>query len=399
VTDLPAVIDSPVPSVAERGRAPLGMLDITEFHGPTTGGVRTYLHEKAAYMERRPELRQVIVVPGPVDDVTDASGVRCYRLGGPLVPTQHPYRLMYSARSVRRIVERERPDVIEVGSPGLAPWLAHRAAAPLGIPLVHFFHSNYPALFGRGIGRAAVTRYARALDRRFAVTIVATAAAAEDLRRIGIDRVVRVPLGVNAACFDPRRRAAGLEWRERFGVAGGPLVVFAGRLAAEKRLDLLLSAWGRIHASTGARLLLIGDGPLRPALLDEIRTRPWSLSARWFPFVGERERLAALLAGSDLFVSAGTAETFGLAALEAMACGTPVLSADEGGVAEQVRRSGAGALFRAGDAASLAARAIELLTSELEPVRERARAYAVAEHDWNRVFDRIVSLYRTVVAA
>jgi alpha-1,6-mannosyltransferase len=398
VTSLHAVIDSPKPSVAARGAATLGVLDITEFHGPTTGGVRTYLHEKSAYMNGRPELRQVIVIPGPVDEVTDAPGVRCYRLRGPLVPTQHPYRFMYSARSVRRIVERERPDVIEVGSPGLAPWLAHRAAAPLDIPLVHFFHSNYPALFGRGIGRIPVARYARALDRRFAVTIVATTAAADDLRRIGIDRVVRVPLGVNAACFHPRQRIPGLEWRERFGVAGGPLVVFAGRLAPEKRLDLLLSAWGRVHASTGARLLLVGDGPLRPTLLDEVRTRPWSQSVRWFPFVAERERLAALLAGADLFVSAGTAETFGLAALEAMACGTPVLSADEGGVAEQVRRSGAGALFRAGDAVSLATNAITLLTSDLEPLRERARAYAVAEHDWKGVFDRIVNLYRTVVA-
>ena len=374
------------------------MLDITEFFGETTGGVRTYLKEKAAYVERRPDLRHVMVVPSARDQVTDAPGVRCYRLQGPRVPTQHPYRFMLSGRAVRRIVDEERPHVIEVGSPGLAPWLAHRAAAPLGIPLVHFFHSNYPGFFRPGVARDVAVRYARLLDRRFAVTIAATESVADDLRRIGIDRVVRIPLGVDAGCFHPQRRARGLEWRRTFGLGDTPLVVFAGRMAREKRLDLLLSAWERIHGRTRARLLLVGDGPLRRQLLDAVRGRPWSESVRWFPFTAERGRLASLLAGANLFVSPGTAETFGLAALEALACGTPVLSADEGGVAEQVRRSGAGALFRAGDADDLATAAIALLTSDLAPLRERARAYALAEHGWEGVFDRIVALYRTVAA-
>src|SRR5581483_8031434 len=102
-----------------RGRAELGVLDITKWFGETTGGVRTYLLQKARYVEARPWLRHVLVVPGARSSIAVGDGVRCYRLRRPRIPTQHPYRLMVSARAVRRIIEHERPDIIEVGSPFL----------------------------------------------------------------------------------------------------------------------------------------------------------------------------------------------------------------------------------------------------------------------------------------
>ncbi|MGH7580705.1 MAG: glycosyltransferase family 1 protein, partial [Gemmatimonadales bacterium] len=97
------------------------MLDITEFFGDTTGGVRTYLLEKAKYVQRNPALRQVLVVPGARDEILEAGGVRCYRLHGPHIPTQKPYRFMLATRSTKRIVAHERPDLIEVGSAWCAP--------------------------------------------------------------------------------------------------------------------------------------------------------------------------------------------------------------------------------------------------------------------------------------
>jgi alpha-1,6-mannosyltransferase len=354
--------------------------------------------EKAAYVERHPELRQVLVLPSGADAITEVPGVRCYRMRGPRVPTQHPYRFMLATRSNRRIVEHERPDVIEVGSPGLVPWIIRGAAERLGIPLVHFFHSNYPALAGHGLRHRLATRYARALDRLFAATIVASATTAEDLRRAGIDRVVRIPLGVDLQCFHPGRRARGMALRARLGLHTGPLVIVVGRFAREKEIALLLDAWPAIRARTGAQLLLVGDGPLRRPLLHSIRKQRWSRSVHWFPFTADREQLASLLASAELFVSPGTAETFGLAALESLASGTPVLSADGGGVAEQVTLSGAGALFRAGSAAGLATAAVQLLETDSAPLRRRARSYAALEHDWEIVFERIVSLYREVCA-
>ena len=120
------------------------MLDITEFFGETTGGVRTYLLQKARYVQRRTALRQTIVVPGARDEILEASGVRCYRLHGPSVPTQKPYRFMLATRSTSRIVAHERPDLIEVGSTWFAPWLVHLATRRVDVPAVWFYHSNFP---------------------------------------------------------------------------------------------------------------------------------------------------------------------------------------------------------------------------------------------------------------
>jgi phosphatidylinositol alpha-mannosyltransferase len=81
-----------------------------------------------------------------------------------------------------------------------------------------------------------------------------------------------------------------------------------------------------------------------------------------------------------------------------MASGTPVLSCDEGGVAETVRRSGAGALYAAGDAGALADAAIALIGGDLDALGRRGREHAERHHTWERVFDRIVEVYRGVIA-
>ena len=129
-----------------RAGANLGVLDISEFFGETTGGVRTYLLEKARYVQRQPLLRQVLVVPGAADEILEGSGVRCYRLHGAPIPTQKPYRFMLATESTSRIVAHERPDLIEVGSAWCAPWLIRLATRRIDVPTVWFYHSNFPRI-------------------------------------------------------------------------------------------------------------------------------------------------------------------------------------------------------------------------------------------------------------
>ncbi|HEX6629566.1 MAG TPA: hypothetical protein VF048_00660, partial [Gemmatimonadaceae bacterium] len=106
-----------------RPGAEMGVLDVTKWFGPSTGGVRTYLLEKAAHVARDPRLRQVLVVPGARDLVAEADGVRCYQLRSPPVPGQAPYRLLLRGGALRRVAEHERPQLIEAGSPLLVPWM------------------------------------------------------------------------------------------------------------------------------------------------------------------------------------------------------------------------------------------------------------------------------------
>lgn len=256
-----------------RPSASLCVLDITEFYGPTSGGVRTYLHAKAAYVDARPDLAQVIVVPGARDTITDSSGARRYLLSGPRVPRQPQYRFLLATRSNRRIVQHERPDLIEIGSPGFVPWQVQWAARDLAIPRVAFFHSNFPRIFvpfpersgwgGQLLSRAA-WRYVRWLDRSVATTIVSSRFAAEDLARAGVDRVEQIPLGVEYTHFHPGRRGRRAAIRRAHGLdTERPLALTISRFAAEKELHVLIAGWAEVHRRTGAQLLLIGDGTER----------------------------------------------------------------------------------------------------------------------------------------
>ncbi|MEO6055754.1 MAG: glycosyltransferase [Gemmatimonadales bacterium] len=377
---------------------------MTEFFGDTTGGVRTYLLQKARYVQRHAELRQVIVVPGARDEILEAGGVRCYRLHGPAVPTQKPYRFMLATRSTSRIVAHERPSLIEVGSTWFAPWLAHLATRHIDLPVVWFYHSNFPrvvapwpARVGRMRRGAAdfAWRYVRRLGRMVRATLAPSNFVAGELERAGVERVVRVGLGVDLERFHPGRRAAGAETRRRHGLPEGPLAVYVGRLAAEKEVDLLLSAWPEVRRRTGAALVLVGDGPARRRL----QRRPGSDRLHWLPFQHDRDGLADLLAAADVAVAPCSIETFGLSALEALSCGTPLLSADRGGVAETVERSGAGAVFASGDAGALAEQAERLFRGDLAGLGALGRRYAEMDHGWDAVLDRLFEVYDRILHA
>jgi alpha-1,6-mannosyltransferase len=313
---------------------------------------------------------------------------------------------MLATRSIRRIVEHERPDLIEVGSPFLVPWITRRAARRFDVPLVMFFHSNFPRTVcsfperSSGVRRRAhdaLWRYVKRLNREFQVTIVASQFMANDLQAHGAERVIQIPLGVDLDHFHPSRRGRATETRAKLGLpVSAPVVGFVGRFAREKEVDVLVRAWQTIERRTDAYLAVIGDGPARKRLQGLTESK----RIIWLPYQNDRDQLANVLAALDLFVSPGSIETFGLSALEAAASGTAVLSADRGGVSEQIRRSEGGAMFAAGDPGALAEEAVRLLQSpeQLPRLGALGRAYAEREHAWSRVFDRIFDVYRQVVA-
>lgn len=385
----------------ERAGAELAVLDVTKYFGDTSGGIRTYLLEKARYVSERPALRQVLVLPGARRTLTAIDGVRCYRFRGPAIPFQHPYRFLLAPRALRRIVEHERPDIIEVGSPFAVPWMARRANRRLGAAMAWFYHGNIPrviaprpALASAGRRRLAelAWRYVRRVGGLFDVTLAGSAFAARDLEAHGVPNVVRVPLGVDLDLFTPERRARRDDVRRRERWPGGPVAIHIGRLAGEKELDVVLRAWPEVERRTGATLVVVGAGPSADRYRRMARGR-----VVWRGFEHDREALADLIAAADLYVSPCPIETFGLAALEAFASGVPVLSAAEGGVAEKVVASGAGATYPPGDVAACAEAAVRLFTGDLPALGRAGRAYAEARHAWPRVLDALFAEYRRVL--
>jgi alpha-1,6-mannosyltransferase len=384
-----------------RPAAGLGVLDISEYFAETSGGVRTYLLQKARYVEAHPELRQVLVLPGAEDGVGELTGVRCYRLHGPLIPLQRTYRFMLATRSLARICAHERPDLIEVGSAYTVPWLVGRATASLRVPAVWFYHSHLPPLLNphgaRGLAPArlaelAVAAYVRRVARTVSATIASTDFVQTELEGLGIRNVVKVPLGVDVERFHPSRSARRLAVRAARGLPDGPLALFVGRFAREKHMDVIMRAWQEIGPKTGATLVLVGTGPY------EARLRQMAGSGVVFlPFERHRDALADLYAAADFAITPGPMETFGLSALEAMASGIPVLAPDRGGVAESVGRSGAGRRFVAGSVDSVIAETCALLEADQQALGRIGRAYVERHHCWEQVFARLFEVYRGIL--
>jgi glycosyltransferase involved in cell wall biosynthesis len=384
----------------ERPAAALAAMDISEYYGSDSGGVRTYLHEKARYVARRDGLRQVYVLPGAEHRVQSGDGARVYRVRAPRIPFQDTYRLLLDREAVATIMAHERPDIIEVGSAYGAPWAAAGAARKLDIPVAWYFHAHLPRIIAPGahaspvLRRAAASiavRYVRAIARRVQLVLVGSESVRRDLHGYGITHVEVVPLGVDTVTFDPSRRAARAETLARLALPDAPLVLYTGRFTAEKQLEAAVSAWRQLR-TPDAVLVLAGAGPRGDALRAAAGPR-----IRILPFEADRDKLADLYAAADLYLAPGPAETFGLSAHEAMAAGTPVLSVDAGAVADAVRAARCGGTWPLGDGAAMAAMIDRLLQAAPE-MRVAAREHVMQYHQWATVFDRLFAIHARLKA-
>ncbi len=375
------------------------LLDVTEYHSPVGGGVTTYLHTKAQWLAGRPDVEHVIVLSSASDGVEQWYRSRVYHLAGPPVPASPGFYFLLGAGRLREILRRERPDVIELGSPFLAPWLIQYAARGLGPALVGYFHDDLQAvwvdhglagapLLVRRVARAVVGWYVRAVYRRLAHTIAPTPAGAAVLSRLGIRDVSIVPLGVDTEQFHPRRRDP--TWKTEVGATEGTAVaLYVGRLAREKELALLVTALPWLSAKCPVKLVVIGEGHMRSRLQALAGERPDQLTV--LPFESDRSKLARAYASADLFVNPCPYETFGLATVEAMASGLPVVAPATGASAELLR-GGGGVTFTPQDAGDLVRAVGQLLRADRATLGAEARR-AAETLSWDRAFAEQFALY------
>lgn len=373
-------------------RARVSILDVNNHYSATGGGVRTYHHAKLAYYRERSDVRYALVVPST--RFTRRLDGNATIIEVPALPSPAKgYRLLHDRAAIARVVQEFAPDVVEVGSVFALPRFVRRAVAGKRIAVVAFLHSDYPLsyvrpFFARAGARAAdlAGRAADAHMRRAYEPFDAVFAASEHscarLRSLGLSRVVRVPFGVDLRAFRPELRSRSDDRR---------VVLFLGRLAAEKGIDLLFDAYPRFRDSSIA-LRIGGRGPARKRLERFVDRYP---EVETLDRIEGEDALARTYANADVLLSLGSTETFSLATLEALACGTPVIAPDAGGAGELVRRAAAGRVFPAGDAGALARAIHDPLPNDH---RDRARAFALGQ-SWERTFDRLTSAYARVIEA
>jgi alpha-1,6-mannosyltransferase len=355
------------------------VLDTTLFFAPHSGGVKRYLLAKRRHFAGRADVRHTLLVPGPC---TRAAEPGLIELASPRIPFGGGYRLPLRLREWSAMLRELEPDLIEAADPYHLAWLVLGAAERLGVPAVAFAHSDLARLLGDrfapAIGRAA-GRYLRHLYRRYDCVLAPSRLVAERLGDLGIGNVAVQPLGVDGEVFHPRRADPGL--RRELGLADDTrLLVFAGRMAREKDIPLLLRTFARLGAPY--HLLLVG-GERRERL---------AATATMLPYQQDGAGLARLLASCDALVHAGRHETFGMVVVEAMACARPVVAVRAGAVTELVGPD-VGVVAEPDDAASLAEAVRTLYAQDRAAMGARARARVQHAYLWEHTLPALLQRY------
>lgn len=354
------------------------VVQVANFYGPRSGGLRTAVDRLGAeYFARGHDV--FLVVPGRHSHRSELpTGVIRISLPAMLIPFTGGYRAVLPG-PVTTLLEQLAPDALEVSDRltlrSLGDWGRRHDVATVMIS-----HERLDRLVGQVLpGRVART-VADAANRRTAETydavVCTTAFAREEFDRIDAANVLTVPLGVDLDQFHPSRRSESV--RQRWARPEQTLLVHCGRLSVEKHPHRSIDTVASLRDSgVDARLVVVGEGPLRARLERQAARLPVDFTG----YIGCRDTVATILASADVALAPGPHETFGLAALEALACGTPAVVSRTSALAEILTaESGAAA---DNDPAAIA-RAVTSIISRPEPERRDDARRRAEQFTWPR---------------
>jgi len=321
------------------------------------------------------------------------GGAPVYRLP---VPGPKPLASLTFTLSALPLIKRLNPDLIhahELISPATTAIAARKL---FGIPVVATVHgsglsSDVLRLKRRFLGKTRL----KILCREIAAFCVISAVIDRELATEGVpvQKRISIPNGVDTGRFAPLAPAQKKALRSRLALpAEARIVIFVGRLAPEKRVDLLTGIWRSVRqAVPRALLLILGSGPEEAGLKQR--------AGDGILFLGSQPDVTPYLQAADLFVLPSAAEGLSLALLEALACGLPVIATSVGGNPEVIRHLETGWLTPPDDPPALTEAIVTLLEDEKlqSKLRENARAHAVQNYSLVKMADRLLDLYRQVL--
>ncbi len=398
-------------------------LHLTNMFHSSSGGIHTFY--RALLEAATAEHEVCLVVPwesGGVERISEHA--RIYHVRAPrhvFVDSRYrvvlPHRFLLPGPSeVKKILQQEQPDLVEICDKYSFVYLASslrkgwirglKRPAVVGLTCERMDDNVRQFLHAGKLGEQWSRRYMHRVylpmfDFHIAISeyTAAELIAANEGHRIHRREVWVCPLGVDARRFHPPRHPE-LQRRELIneirGTATTRLLLYAGRLSAEKNLSLLVQTLAALHRDSrhDYHLLLAGDGPERQVLEAAMEAAAPG-RAHFLGHVSNREELSDLFAGADVFLHPNPHEPFGIAPLEAMASGLPLLAPNQGGVLSFANQANA---WLASPTGVDFARAVQEVFEHPESRASRCGlARRTAENlAWDRVTSEYFSLYRSL---
>ena len=362
----------------------------TETFLPKVDGIVTRLRHTVEHLQRNGD--QVLVVC-PEGGLTEYKGAQICGLSAMPLPLYPELKLAFPRPTIRGVLEDFNPDIIHVVNPAFLGISGIYYAKSFNLPLVASYHTHLPQYlqhYGLGALEGFLWEILKGIHNQAQLNLCTSTAMVQELVNHDIENVDLWQRGVDTEMFQPHLASTKMRSRLSQGHPEDPLLLYVGRVSAEKEIDYIKPV---LESIPNARLAIVGDGPHREALESHF-------SGTKTHFVGYLHglELASAFASADAFVFPSRTETLGLVLLEAMAAGCPVVAARSGGIPDIVTDGVNGYLFEPKDSQGLIEATKRLLAATEERETLRADAREEAERwGWAAATRQLQNYYQSVV--